>query len=435
MIKAILDNKSPWRILAPMGLCLILSLSGDLTLYTILPVHTQEVGLALVDLGLIFSANRLIRFISNPLVGAWIDHWGRRRLIIVGLGSGTLSTLMYISGGGFWSFLVARLLWGVSWSMIYISSYAMVLDITKQSDRGHYLGILQFFYFIGFMINSFLGGLLSDRIGFVPTISICAMLTAVGFIIAIIFLPETYKVGGLVKIESILDSLHTGAGDLLTNLKKVSISTVRRNGELILTNYLYFLIFFVGEGMIMSTITLYIQFHVDKTLKTVWGLQVASFSGILLAGRALISAVTAPFAGFLSDRFKNRWFFVFIGMLLGVVGLLIIVVGKKPFWIGMGMALAAVNTGVVITILPAYIGDVTGTQQRGKVMGVLTTAGDLGAAIAPLTCYSLLAMVSLEELYWFSSAMLVSGVLLILLILWKKKKKPYDCKSRIYDKV
>jgi predicted MFS family arabinose efflux permease len=85
---------------------------GDATLYTVLPTHTAEAGIALSSVGIILGINRAVRLFLNGPAGLVYDRWPRRRLFVPALFIGALSTAVYADTGGFWPILVGRLLWG-----------------------------------------------------------------------------------------------------------------------------------------------------------------------------------------------------------------------------------------------------------------------------------------------------------------------------------
>lgn len=104
----------PAKVLFPLGLGTALSLMGDATLYTVLPTHTAEAGIALGGVGIILGVNRVVRVFLNGPAGLAYDHWPRRRLFVPALFIGALSTAVYATTRGFWPLLVGRLLWGHS---------------------------------------------------------------------------------------------------------------------------------------------------------------------------------------------------------------------------------------------------------------------------------------------------------------------------------
>jgi MFS family permease len=72
----------PRKVLFPLGLGTALSLMGDGTLYTVLPTHTVEAGVALSSVGIILGVNRAVRLFLNGPAGLAYDRWSRRRLFV-----------------------------------------------------------------------------------------------------------------------------------------------------------------------------------------------------------------------------------------------------------------------------------------------------------------------------------------------------------------
>ena len=131
---------------------------GDATLYVVLPTHTQDAGVALGSVGLFLGANRAIRLLLNGPAGLAYDRWPRRGLFIASLLIGACSTALYAATRGFWPLLLARLLWGVAWSGIWVGGSAIILDITTDQNRGRWTGLYQTWFFFGAALGSLGGG-------------------------------------------------------------------------------------------------------------------------------------------------------------------------------------------------------------------------------------------------------------------------------------
>jgi MFS family permease len=400
------------RSLTPVGAAMSLSLAGDLTLYAVLPAYASALGLSMTTLGVLLSANRLIRLISNPLVG-WLGvRFPRRRLVLTGLAAGVLSTLLYVAAQGFWVFLLGRLLWGVSWSMLYIGAYCIVLDITGDRDRGWGSGMLQTFYFIGLAGNPILGGFLSEWVGFHSALLACAGLQSVGLLWALLFLPETRPSANPGALRAWGQQRQPWR---LWQFWETTPLRMPRMGELLSANTLYMLTLFIGDGIIMSTITLYLkQRYGDVIHLGALALPVVGAGGALIALRAVISAAAAPAAGRWSDRPGMRWIVCGWGVLLATAGCILLGTGDRFGFILGGIALAALGSGMLMTVLPAIVSGIAG-QNSGFAIGALTTSGDIGCAVAPLVGYTLLGSLGLSQQYLIAAGLLAAGGLMIVL--------------------
>jgi MFS family permease len=82
--------RSPWRIVLPAGVGTALSLVGDSALYTVLPTHTAVAGAALGTVGILLSANRLVRILANSVAGWASDRIAKRLVFLFSLLLGAL---------------------------------------------------------------------------------------------------------------------------------------------------------------------------------------------------------------------------------------------------------------------------------------------------------------------------------------------------------
>jgi MFS family permease len=143
------NRNSAWT-LWPLGFATALSLMGDATLYAVLPTHFADAGIAIGSVGIILSINRFIRLLTNGPAGWVFDRLPDRRATFLGsLVLGVGSTMLYALSTGLEALFMARLLWGLAWSGIWIGGNAIVLQMAPQSQRGHWVGVFQVWFFGG----------------------------------------------------------------------------------------------------------------------------------------------------------------------------------------------------------------------------------------------------------------------------------------------
>ena len=389
---------NPARVLFPLGLGTALSLMGDATLYVVLPTHASDAGITLAAVGIILSANRFIRLFLNGPAGYAYDRYRRRRLFIPALFIGALSTAIYAASSGFWPLLAGRLIWGLAWSGIWVGGATIILDVTKNRDRGRWTGLYQTWFFLGAALGAFAGGLLTDRLGYSTAMWIGAAVTAFGGLVAMIYLPETRSPG---------KKAHSSPQE------NPSVKW-RPKGEFLGVISLNGINRFITAGVLAATIALLVQDQLNIN-NIVIG--VASVTGILFGLRTIISMFAAPMAGSLSDRIGNRWGVIIGGLVIGSIGM-ILMVRSDPITILIGVCLTAVASGSVQALVTTRTGDMFNKAQRGKAIGVLHTAGDLGSALGPITAYALLRWITLSDLYilcavlFAVAAVLASGIYL-----------------------
>lgn len=411
-----------WRIILLLGFATIFSLSSDLTLYAVLPVSAGRMALSLASIGLLLSANRIIRLLSDPAAGLIYDRWSRRSALRLGFGLSVLSSIFYVVMNGFWLFLAGRLLWGIAWSLINVGTLCVVLDITNEQERGWGMGVLQAMVFLGMAAGPLVGGLLSDTLGFTSAMTFSSGLSAAGFA-AVMLLPETRpfqskpaKPPVTASTSWLWDKLNEEIA-YLTSAELQKRLNLPRYKEFLAANYLYFLTHFMGDGILMSTISLYLKqtYGNGVTLAGI-GFQAATLGGAAIALRSVVSTIVAPLAGSFSDRSGSRWPTAAWSTASGAAGLALIFASRSPFALLAGIFLIAINNGVIMAVAPALVGDLSHERQKGASMGVLALSADLGMSAAPLAAYALIPAMPLKSVYLLTAGLMVTGLVLIGLV-------------------
>jgi len=430
-----MSTLKPARLLVPLGVAVCLALFGDLTLYAVLATEREAVGLSLGAVGVMLAANRLIRIPGNPLVGRWFDVWGRRRLFILGMTLGTLSTALYGLTRGFAPFLLARFMWGTAWMLINIGGTAMILDISTPANRGKLIGSYNVWMLLGFALGPWIGGWLVDALGFRVAMLICAGFTAGGLLAAVLGLPETAPEltnkrpgSGIGRGRDVSRSRSVDAVAIHRRIDLADLVVLWRNGlrlfvvhpRLLSAALLYLLILFVGEGVALSTFNLWLEqnFGATLTLGTLT-LGVAAASGFLAGARALVAGISGPVAGALSDAASGRNAVIGGGMLISAFGLVWLAFSGSPLSILLAVLVSAVGDGAVRATLTATLGDFAPPDNKGLVMGMYATIGDVGSTLGPLLAFALLPFIGLRWLYALCAFIFVVGLGLV----WRLQRR------------
>jgi len=114
-----------------------------------------------------------------------------------------------------------------------------------------------------------------------------------------------------------------------------------------------------------------------------WIAPVASLTGLLLAARRLANMMMTPVAGHLLDRLDDRRIIAAAGVLNLLAGFLVLMGGRRVGLVVVGVVLVALGEGFSQPALVVWTGDGAPVHVRGVVMGGLSTASDLGAALGP----------------------------------------------------
>jgi MFS family permease len=388
------------------GLAVVYSLAllGDQMLYVFLPSHPSAAGIATASLGLVLSANRIVRLIANSLAGLLSDRFGRRRPYLLGMGLAVVSTAGYLVSDSLWPLLLSRVLWGIAFSLLAVGGVAIMLDHSTDADRGRIVGTYQSLLQLGTLLGLVLSGFLTDLLGYRGTLMVYVPLAALGLGVAIWVLRDG-------------DEAHARPARSETTSPLGTLAALRRlDPRLLAPAYVCFATHFAGSGVVMATLGIYLKSLAAEPEAGAWLLPVASLTGILLAVRRLAGMVIAPIAGYLMDRFGDRRMVAVAGVLVILAGFVVLVAGRGVGLVIAGVALLAVGEGFSQPAVVVWTGDGTPSHLRGAVMGGLSTAGDLGAALGPLVGYALLETAGLRSAYALCAALMVSALLVLVFV-------------------
>ncbi len=394
------STPSPGRVTFIVGLATGLSLLGDSSLYTVLPTHTVEAGVTVASVGILLSANRFIRLVLNGPMGLAYDRWPRRRLFLPALALGGLSTAILDLTSGFWPLLAARLLWGLAWAGIWVGGNTIILDVTRDEDRGRWVGLYQLAFFLGAASGALLGGFMTDVLGYSLAMGIESSLTLLGALAASLLLPETRGARPDPEAPSEAEPRSnpiTGSTARLSLISATALMGVNR---------------LVQAGILVSTFGLFLAQMVGDGVRVgPREIGVASLTGLGLGGATLIAMAAAPLMGWLSDKARHRWGVAAGGLLPGIAGFSLLAMGP-PLGALVALPATAITSGSNQSLSTALIGDLGGRGRRGRYLGLLYTIGDLASAVGPPLAYALIPVVGLRGVYLLSAGLL-SAMLLV----------------------
>lgn len=398
--------------MAPVGIGLALSLIGDTTLYTVLPDPdiAAEAGLTLAVVGIVLGLNRFIRLLTNGLFGLLYDRRPRRKIMLVAMFIAALTTLSYAVSRGPVLILIGRVVWGAAWSAMWIGANTMSLDISENDNRGRVTGRLQMWFYFGVAFSALVSGIFTDWLGYRGGLYLSSALTGVGFLIWMFTLTETRLSPKSLPVPDALT--------VPTNQPFPWLFLAATSVPLFTVGFSFF-------GILNSTNILWLGKFVDEGIYLgKFMLPLATLSGILLAGRVLISTFGAPVTGALSDYLRNRWLIMTVALALALLGIFMMS-QSQPVTALLGAVLISFMTGGVSSLSSALIGDKMPEIWHGRSLGLLYTLRDLGATIGPSVALILTPMIGIEKTYQLTGILIaVSTVLAIWMAIREPRYKP-----------
>lgn len=392
------------RIMAPVGIGLALSLVGDTTLYTVLPNPeiAAQAGLSLAVVGVVLGLNRLIRLLTNGVFGLVYDRRPRRRIMLIAMLVGGLSTVSYAVSQGPVLIIIGRIVWGAAWSAMWIGANTISLDISGGENRGRVTGQLQMWFYIGVTFSALASGLFTDWLGYRGGLFLSASLSGVGFLLWLFLLPETRPDP---SADANLPDAHLASAVPPMNKPYPWRYLIAASVPLFAMGFAFF-------GVLNATNILWLAQFVDGGIRIDKGfLPIATLSGALLAGRVLLSTVGAPAAGAISDKLRRRWIFLTMSLALALLGMLLM--SQIQPWIAItGAILISIMTGGVSALSSALIGDRVSGELHGRSLGLLYTARDLGATVGPPIALALTPLIGLGTVYRLTAGLIGIAALL-----------------------
>jgi MFS family permease len=377
-----IDKHLPPKPVVLIAIGAALSLFGDMALYAILPIHFRDLGLIPLQVGILLSANRWIRLLTNHLAEKLSRKIDNSILLLTALVTGSLLAVIYGFIPPFWLFLSGRLVWGFSWSVIRQIGIMTSVSLSEKESVGRTLGYYNGITRLGSMAGILLAGILFDAGGFSRTLFIAAgiSLTAAPFGYA------GYKIAPVHlkwQSESIKEKKRTLKPSLMIQSMIVGC---------------------IGRGVVMSTLgyILVQQVGANITFKGVV-IGVATINGVILASKNIINSVLSPLLGVASDYLGNRkslMLFFFLGAVS--MGLSVFTRSLSPL-IFLIMIFFISDTSLIISL--SSIAAKKGSESYAS----LATGFDFGAAVGPLLSWTLVEIVSTPALSLAAGAILYSA--------------------------
>lgn len=400
---------------------------GDSMIYNVLPARMEAFGVSVALVGVLLSANRVVRLASNSLAAWALERFGIVTPLTVAIVIAIATTTTYGLARGFALLLAARVLWGAAFSVFRLTGYMVVIEESRDTDRGRMMGFYTSGVRSGSIFGVLAGGLLFDLTGKTASFLVMATLGLLAFP-AVAALkgttPEsrTARTAGLAAPRR--DALRPGYGsrdrsggkrewlwDFLVSPVPELLPVERR--RLLTACFTYFSFHLVMNGVLVGSLGFFLSQRFPSGL-TVLGiaLGVATLNGFLISTR-WIAGLGAPFFGYLGDR-HGREKVVALAIPVCMIGLVLLVFpmafGAAIAWLPVAFAAVA----AAITALDSTVGGLAPPHRRARVLSRYATWQDTGSAIGPLAAYAVLGVASLTLVYLAGAVVLAIALVMFL---------------------
>lgn len=385
------EGRDSKQLISPLFVIVMTTLIDMIGFGMVIPLlafHPETVGSGALALGILIGSFSLMQFIFSPLLGRLSDKVGRRPIILLSLISSALSFVVFALADSFPMLLISRITAGMATEAAVAQAY--IVDITTEKERAAGLGKVGAAHGAGFIIGPALGGFLSIY-GFAVTGFAAAALTAVNFLFAFFFLPES----------------NTNSNSAIP--KSVTSDGYWRRLAAALTKPL------IGTVFVIIFITTF-AFSTVPVLVPLIGIEFFGFTEIEMSYFFMyIGLVQIVLQGILIGRLTKRWGeenLVVLGSLIMALGLSIVSLFPNIVAFLGSLTLFSSGVGILGTVLPSFISKRTPADEQGGMLGITQSVGSFARIPGPLVGGFIAEFAGLNTAFFVSAAIVfVSFVL------------------------
>ncbi|MRX06974.1 Tet(A)/Tet(B)/Tet(C) family tetracycline efflux MFS transporter [Pseudoduganella sp. FT25W] len=316
--------------------------------------HTAELGWRF---GAFTGLYALMQFVFSPILGMMSDRYGRRPILLLSLAGAVVDYLFMAIAPSLSLLFVGRAIAGITGASMAVTS-AYIADVTPEEQRSRRYGQLGACFGIGFIIGPVLGGLLGAWWVRAPFLAAAAM-NALNLLLTLWLVKESHT----AKDSAERISLNPLA----------SLRWALSFKALLPLLGVYVILVLVGE--IGGTI--WVLYGEDKFA---WD---ALTIGLSLAGFGAFHALAQAFVvGPIAERWGER-----AALLIGIVSdgtAYVILALTVHGWVAFALMPLFCLGGIGAPALQSLVSGSVGSDQQGKLQGVMASTASLASVIGPV---------------------------------------------------
>lgn len=128
----------------------------------VMPSFMNIMHLSGSTMGYLVAVFAVSQLVMSPFAGRWVDRYGRKKIIIIGLFLFGVSELIFGIGTNVSVIYISRILGGISAAFIMPGVTAYVADITSVQERPKAMGYISAAISLGFIIGPGIGGFIAE---------------------------------------------------------------------------------------------------------------------------------------------------------------------------------------------------------------------------------------------------------------------------------
>ncbi|MGU9544950.1 MFS transporter [Bacillus cereus] len=358
----------------------------------VLPTLMNELDISGSTVGYLVAIYAITQFITSPFSGKWVDQYGRKPTIILGLLIFSVSELLFGLGENVYVLFFSRILGGFSNALIFPAVTAFIADVTSENERPKAMGYMSAAINTGFLIGPGIGGFLADINMRMP------------FFVAALF-------GALSVVFSFLLLKEPNEFEEKNEQKEMETKGNEYFRQIFHPMYIIaFLIIFIssfGLASFESILSLYVDHKFNFSPKEIAG--VVSVSSIIgMMGQIFFfEHLTKKIGEIALIRYSLALAAIFIFLMTVANSYVTILLTSLLLFVGFDFIRPSVTT---------YLSKIAGNQQGfvGGMNSMFTSIGNIGGPIVGGTLFD----ININFPYYFATIVIICGT--ILTIFWKK---------------
>lgn len=128
----------------------------------VMPSFMNIMHLSGKTMGYLVAVFAVAQLLMSPIAGRWVDQYGRKIIILIGLFLFGVSELIFGVGTNVYVLYLSRILGGISAAFIMPGVTAYVADITSVQERPKAMGYISAAISTGFIIGPGIGGFIAE---------------------------------------------------------------------------------------------------------------------------------------------------------------------------------------------------------------------------------------------------------------------------------
>lgn len=374
-------------VLAILLLNLFIAFLGIGLVIPVLPTIMNELKITGSVVGYLVAAFAITQLLVSPIAGKWVDTYGRKRMIVIGLLLFSLSELLFGLGKTVNVLFISRLLGGVSAAFIMPAVTAYIADITTLETRPKALGYMSAAISTGFIIGPGIGGFLAEVGPRVPFFA-AAFFACIAAILSIFTLREPDR-----REENELEEKTTGLKRIFSSLYFIA--------------FMIILISSFGLAAFESIFSLFVDHKFGFTPKDI---------AIIITGGAIIGAIAQVVLFNWLTKVFGETRLVFYCLFFSAILVFLMTTVNSYFVILLVTIFVFVGFDLMRPAVTSYLSKIAGNEQ-GFVGGMNSMFTSIGNIFGPIIG-GFLFDINLDYPFYFATFFLVIGV--VLSFIWKE---------------